>query len=368
MAFIDRHYPNKGNNNLDFLNTLYNSKEEWLQRAQNIRQGLLQGALLDPLPKRTPLNSKIHSRREHDGYSVENVYFESLPGFFVTGNLYRPLPSKISGKCPILMIPHGHFKEGRFEPDFQNIAATVARMGAVAFTYDMIGWPDSDNTHMDHKAPHLITFQLWNSIRTIDFLTTLPNVDSSKIAVTGASGGGTQTFLLTAVDDRVSVSVPAVMVSSKFYGGCVCESAMPIHKKPKHGTNNAEIAATTAPRPLLLISIGNDWTRYVPIREYPYIQRIYKFFDAEKNVENWHIPNETHNYGSTKRKGLYPFLVKHLGLNAQEAQKSDGSFDESKNTIEAKDIMRAFNANNPRPATTMNSDEEVLKKMQELQL
>ncbi|TSA18092.1 acetylxylan esterase [bacterium] len=347
----------------------YSTKAQWEKRADNIRKHILVGAELYPMPKKTALKPIITSKRTHDGYTVENVAFESMPGFFVTGNLYRP--TKEHKSYAVILCPHGHFFPdsvsggGRFRKDMQIRCATFAKMGALVFAYDMVGWGEStqfENFQFPQSHDSLrkeVKYQLWNSIRAVDFMLTLKGADPKRIGVTGASGGGTQTFLLAAVDNRVSVSVPVVMVASHFFGGCICESGMPIHQSTKHLTNNADIAALFAPKPMLLVSDGDDWTKNNPEVEYPYIRNVYKLYGAEDVVKNSHFPKEGHDYGKTKRAPVYPFMAKHLKLDLTLIQDASGKIDESFVTFEQTNDMKVFTEKNPRPAYAIRAIEDL---------
>ena len=310
----------------------YHTAAEWQARARRIRENIIGGSELDQIPEAEwtyPIKEIYGAKHVMDGYTVVNLGLEVKPGYVICGNLY--LPDNIDGKVPAILNPHGHWFEpddySRFRADMQYRCATFARMGAVAFCWDMVGTGE-DRRHRHHD-PKALKMQLYNSKRVLDYISSLPYVDTTRIAVTGASGGGTQTFLLAAVDPRIDVSVPVVMVSAHFFGGCVCESGMPIHKRNGFETDNAEIAATVAPKPLLLVSDGDDWTKDVPTVEYPYIQRIYRMFGAEDNVANAHFPKEKHDYGFSKRQAVYPFMAQHLGLDLQQLTGPDGQVSEA---------------------------------------
>jgi len=375
----------QGKAELKKLESMYSGKEQWETRKQMLRSAILEGMNLSPLPRRTLMNTVIAQRRLHDGYSVENVYFESIPGYFVCGNLYRPISDSV--KHPAILCPHGHFMGdslgmfGRFRPDQQKRCATLARMGAVVFSYSMFGWgealkqldpnaviekPDTAITEKNHGIPLALTMQTWNSIRAIDFLEALPFVDKNRIGMTAASGGGTQTFLIGAIDDRLTVSVPAVMVSSFFFGGCNCESGLPIHQSSKHFTNNTEIASMFAPKPMLLISDGGDWTKNNPVVEFPFIKRTYSFYNAENNVENAHFPDGVHDYGYAKRVPMYNFMAKHLGLNINNIKDKNGNIDENKCDIESTKQLLLFSEKNPLPSNALIGKEAIKEAFDKL--
>lgn len=343
-------------------NHVPSSLQNWQQRAEKIRDQIRKGMQLETLPAKPTSAPIIYDKRIMNGYTVEKVAFESLPGFYVTGNLYRPLTPQQSYAG--ILCPHGHWSnpDGRFHEQMQIRCAMLARMGAVVFAWDMIGYGDSKQC--DHKIARALKLQTINSIRSLDFLLSLPGVDPNRIAVTGASGGGTQTFLLTALDSRIKVSVPCVMVSAHFFGGCVCESGMPIHKKGDFQTNNVEIAALAAPRPMLLISDGDDWTRNNPNVEYPFMKKIYQLYKKGRNVELAHFPDEEHDYGPSKRKPMYHFMNKHLGLNLKAIVNNNGEIDETVVTVLSPVELAVFNELHPLPENAVMGNEAVLKLLE----
>jgi dienelactone hydrolase len=363
----------EGKKHLAQLLASYPDKSSWEMRKAELRKCFLEQLGLSPMPRKTPLNPIYTPQRKFDGYTVENVGLEVIPGLYLCGSLYRPAKGK--GPFPAVLSPHGHFTSqdmnqvGRYRPDQQYRCAMLARMGAVVFSYEMFAYGESllQVSAADHKTSLALTIQTLNSMRVVDFLTSLSYVDPKRVGVTGESGGGTQTFLLTSLDDRIAVSVPVVMVSSYFYGGCACESGLPIHSCTELMTNNAEIAAMASPRPMLVISDGSDWTQNVPVVEYPYLQSVYSLYGKKENVENVHLATEGHDYGISKRLAMYDFMAKHLGLNIAAVKDKPGKVDESKVTIENYEAQLVFGKEGKLPATAIKGTDAIRKALKSLQ-
>ncbi|MBN2449205.1 MAG: acetylxylan esterase [Lentisphaeria bacterium] len=331
----DGRWTNLPHTDTPFTPRTYPTLEAWNRRREHLRRQILWAAGLWPMPEKTPLNARVFDRVEHADYSVEKVYFESRPGLFVTGTLYRP-KTLLPGGHPGVLNPHGHAATGRLQDNdtasYQARGITFARMGSVALLWDMVDYNDSAlqlsgsyqeesywQVHnrswpqrRDRRAlwnVNALGVQLWNSIRALDFLASLPEVDAGRLGCTGESGGGTQTFLLCAVEDRVKVAAPVCMVSAFMQGGCTCENAPGL----RLDTCNVDFGAMMAPRPLLLVSSTRDWTRHTARVEYPAIRAVYGLFDGEDRLAHVSF-DANHGYNRDMRNAVYPWFARWLSL------------------------------------------------------
>ncbi|RLJ74654.1 hypothetical protein BCL90_2990 [Pedobacter alluvionis] len=326
---------------LDQLATKYHDRASWEKRKAEIKPELYKALLLSPLPAKPNSKPIVTAKRIFDGYSVENIALEILPGVWINGSLYKPLNFK--GKIPVVLSPDGHWEKQRYRPDCQIRCAMIARMGAMAFSYDLFAWGESmlQFKYEDHRRSLAQTVQALGGIRILDYFSSLKETDINRIGISGGSGAGSHSILMTAMDDRIKLSAPVVAMSSYFYGGCPCESGMPIHQCGG-GTDNVELAAMAAPRPQLLVSDGSDWTAHTPEHDFPYLQKMYSYYGAKDKVENVHLPDEKHDFGINKRIALYDFLIKNFKLNAVAVKGKTGKYDESKVTIEKENALYVF--------------------------
>lgn len=327
-----RRQPEDGQKMISWLTSLYSNKTEWEARRDTLRKEVRERLGIDKLlplcSKEKPEYSKI---RKFDGYTVQNFRLKTANGHTVCGSIYAPTSK---GKHPLIICPNGHFSNGRYGKVQQLRLGTLARMGAICVDYDLWGWGESADEvgSKAHQTPEAHVMQALNGIRILDWMIQRKDVDTKRIGVNGGSGGGTQTVLLTVLDNRFTAANPVVSVSSWFDGGCPCESGMPI-QLAGGGTCNAELAAMFAPKPMMLVSDGGDWTSTTPELEYPYLQRIYRFYGATDKVSNIHLPKERHDFGDNKRNAVYKFFIDTFKLDASK-------LDESKVTIEDENALR----------------------------
>lgn len=317
----------------------------WRERSRSLREQLQVTLGLWPMPERIALEPEIFGKIERDGYTIEKVVLKTLAGHTLSGNLYRPVGVK--GRVPAILCPHGHWEVGRVHPDVQMRCIQWAKLGCVVFLYDMVGYNDTKsfgheflNPKLDRWGFSLPTLQTWNSLRAVDFVSSLPEVDPSRIGCTGESGGGTQSFLLTALDPRIAVAAPVVMVSEYFQGGCVCENASGL----RHGTDNVEIAALTAPRPMKLVGATGDWTVNTTTKVAPAIAKIYELTGAGDHLSA-DVFTAPHNYNKTTREAVYAFMARWLlGIHDPEATR------EGDLTPEKPEDLWTFTDAHPAPA------------------
>jgi hypothetical protein len=347
-----RRTPADGAKMLAYLNTLYAGRQAWEARSAGLRREVRERLGIDTLLKQRVAGRPILSGiRKFDGYTVQNIALETLPGLYVCGSVYAPAGK---GKHPLIICPNGHFADGRYRKDQQQRMATLARMGAVCVDYDLFGWGESalQVGAAAHRSSAAHVIQALNGLSLLEYMLTRKDIDPARIGVNGGSGGGSQVVLLTALDDRFTAAAPVVSLASHFDGGCPCESGLPVFLACG-GTNNAELMAMFAPRPLLVVSDGKDWTASAPVLEYPYLQRIYGFYDATGNVSNVHLPAEGHDFGPNKRNAVYSFFASVFGLDR-------GMEDESKVTIEPQAALLSFGADGERmPANAIRSFDAV---------
>lgn len=339
------------------------SVEAWQTRAESVRTQMKVALGLWPMPPKPPLNLEKVGVHKFEDYQVTGVRFESMPGFYVTGSLYEPVGQE--GPFPGVLCPHGHWPNGRFyeagdaaikqqidsgAEAFESAAKNpmqarcvhLARMGCVVLQIDMLGYADSQqlSAELVHRfakqrlamntekrfgffspqaESHLesvMGLQVWNCIRSLDLLESMESVDNDRLAVTGASGGATQTMITGALDPRIAAVFPAVMVSTAMQGGCTCENCTLL----RVGTGNVEFAALFAPKPQGLTA-ADDWTKEFETKGYPDLKQLYRLMGAEDKV---HLTARTefgHNYNAVSRKAMYKLFNQALGLNASTEER-----------------------------------------------
>ncbi len=333
-VFVRAEVPAQDSRNTQIVGTdthfkafVYGSRADWDARKAVLKNQILSSAGLLPLPVKSALHPRVFGRVERKGYSIEKVYIESFPGYYLCGNLFRPLhPSPVA---PGILVAHGHFAYGRLEHQQLDsgpvLGANLAEQGYVVFAYDMVGYNDTSQTPHSFGGPHEMLWsfsplglQLWNSIRALDFLESLSGVDPKRIGMTGASGGGTQTFLLAAVDERVRYSAVVNMVSAEMQGGDICENAPGL----RVDTYNVEVAAMMAPRPLLLVSTSGDWTKNAKSEVYPAIRRVYELY-GKADVFRTADFNFPHNYNHESRMAAYAFFRGVLAPDWKSAEPAE---------------------------------------------
>lgn len=331
-----RRKPEDGAKFTAYLSQLNSTKDKWESRREQLRKEVRTLLNIDPYIAKCYADAKplLGKVRKYDGYTVQNFRLPLFEGRTICGSIYTPAKSSAKNKSALIICPAGHFAAGRYNKDLQHRYGTLARMGAIAVSYDIYAWGQSEEEvgAEAHRTPEAHIMQTLHGIKILDFMIKRKDVDTQRIGCNGGSGGGSQTVLLTLLDDRYTASCPTVSMCSWFDGGCPCESGMPIHRACNQ-TCNMELAACFAPRPMMIVSDGGDWTSTVPEVEFPFLQQIYGFYDANDKVQNVHLPTERHDFRKNKRKAVYEFFADVFHLNAS-------MIDEDKVTIEKEEQLK----------------------------
>lgn len=355
-----RRTPTDGEKLLGWLSAQYDDLHSWEHRREAVLDGVRRALDLEPFVGGLVSAPRVITGRpvRHDGYTTQNYALETLPGLFVCGTVYAPHAGR--GPRPLVVNLSGHWEGGRYRADQQLRMATFARMGAVAVDMDCLGWGESELQvgRSAHTAPWAMQIQvLWSKAVTDWIAASHCDIDTTRMAATGGSGGATHALLLAVADPRFAALAPVVHLVSHFDGGCPCENGRPVTLSAGGSCMPEILAAAMAPRPVLTVSDGGDWTATYPVLEFPFLRRIWGFYDAAGKMENVHFPDGRHDYGIEKRRAVYDFFARTLGLDPTQV-------DERRVKIRDVSAMQTFGGTLPQGAVRSRAElEEIIEKL-----
>jgi cephalosporin-C deacetylase-like acetyl esterase len=311
--------------------------KEWQERRPRFKQEYLYMLGLWPLPEKTPLEAKITGTLERDGFIVDKLHFQSRPGLYVTGNLYRP--KKAEGKLPAVLYVCGHSGRGRNgnKTAFQDHGMWFASNGYICLIIDTLQLGEVPGMHHGTYSNGRMWWQgagytpagveCWNGIRAIDYLINRPDVDAERLAVTGISGGGAATFWIAAADERVKCAVPVSgmsdlesYVSNKIINGhCDCMFLV-----NAFGWEWTTIACLVAPRPLLFAN--SDMDPIFPMdgnrRIIDRLRKLYKLHGKPELVDEY-VSKGGHAYRPDLRVAIFQWINKHIKNDTSPVKDAD---------------------------------------------
>lgn len=301
------------------------SLDEHLAWAKKLREALWEAMMVEP--EESDLNARVVGRREKSWYIVENLIFESRPGFLVTANFYLP---KGKGPFPAVLEVHGHYPRGKFELHVQAIAVTLARAGIAVLAVDTVGYGDRwfqghrEGAWLPAVGMSLPGLILWDNVRALDYLQSREEVDQNLIGVTGSSGGGNQTMYLAALDERVKVAAPVasaeVFEDQVVSGRCFCECVPGMLRF----ADASDVLSLIAPRPLLIVSGVHD--EVFPVlrarRAYLRVRRAYELFRATDKLAYVEV-HDGHEFSGEKRRAVYRWFTRWLKGAEEELSESE---------------------------------------------
>ncbi|MFN0088022.1 MAG: alpha/beta hydrolase family protein [Blastocatellia bacterium] len=319
---------------------------DWQARRETYRLQLLEMLGLSPLPPRTDLRATLTGTIETEKFIVEKIHFESMPGLYVTANLY--LPKTLKGPAPTILYLCGHSQTKKdgiaygTKAAYQHHPAWLAEHGYVAMILDTLEMGEIEGEHHGTHSRGMWWWptrgytpagvETWNAMRALDYLATRPEVDMQHVGLTGRSGGGAYTWYLAAVDDRPSVLIPVAGITdmeTHVVDGCVDRHCDCMFMLNTYGWDFARLAAMAAPRPLLLANSDKD--EIFPLdgvqRVHRELKRIYKLHGAEDRLgllitEGPH--SDTQDLQVPSFRWLNRWLKKETGPLAEPALKRFG--------------------------------------------
>ncbi len=297
-----------------------------------------------PLPKKNPLNIRVISEKECDGFSRQNLLFESRPGYFVTGNLYIPSGK---GKAPAILFCAGHSPEGKAAPIYQTCCQMLVKQGYLVFFPDPVSqgerwhyandefqaklWSGKSSVNEHNvigKSQRLVgdflgTWRVWDKIRALDVLLSHPRADKSKVGITGTSGGGTLSCYVNALDSRPTMIAPSCYMTSYLYNlenSLPCDAEQMPPNMLAYGLDMIDLIIARAPRPTIILAQKYDFFDPRGAEE-AYIQakKIYRLLGAEENIQ-LKFGTEKHGYGVEHREWMYKFFKKYSGTTGPTSE------------------------------------------------
>src|SRR5579872_4730046 len=281
-----------------------------------------------------PLNPRVTGSIEADGYTIEKLYFESLPRFWVTANLYKPKPLDPGTRYPGIVIPMGHWDQGKTAE--QRIAGNLAKKGFIVLVYDPIGQGErqqaydprvgrslaggSTEQHILAGAQSVLAgesfarYRIWDAKRALDYLVSLPEVDAKHIGATGCSGGGTITTYISALDPRIQVAAPSCYLNSYtlLFSGPVGDSEQSLPSFLSSGLDETDYVELFAPKPLLMTSTEHDFFTPAGARVvYEEARHWYKIYNAEDRIK-WVVGPGGHGTPLVVREAIYDWMIRWL--------------------------------------------------------
>lgn len=292
-----------------------------------------------PFPEKTPLNARVTGVVQRDAYTIENVVFESRPGFLVTANLY--LPKGRTGPLPGVVGSCGHSANGKAAEPYQSFAQGLARLGYVCLIFDPIGQGERlqyGHVEKDHRpgvgvGEHLLagnqqflvgeffgSWRAWDGIRALDYLLSRKEVDPRHVGITGNSGGGTMTTWLCGLDDRWTMAAPSCFVTT-FRRNLENELPADTEQCPPRvlalGLDHADFLAAMAPKPVIVLAQEKDYFDARGAEEaYGRLRRIYELLGAADNVKLFVGPR-SHGYSVENREAMYAWFHRATGLGKE---------------------------------------------------